>query len=281
MTDAKPDLFAAKDVPSALMRQTLLDRELVRPVSGRPIIRMLPWLHVVSIGGRSIMDRGRDAVLPVVEELRAAYAEKRMLITTGPGIRARHVFGVALDLGLPTGALAALASTEAEQNGHIIAALLAEDGVSYLPHTSVAHQLATHLSASPAAVSNGYPPFELFEFPPAVGKIPPHQTDTGTFLIADAYGAERTIYIKDVDGVHTRDPATAVDAERKAQLIPRIGAAELIASDLPTLPIDRLVLELMANAKHVKEIQIVNGLTPGNITKALDGEHVGTIVYAD
>jgi molybdenum storage protein len=280
MTDHKPDLFSAKDVPSALMRQTLLDRELVRPVSDRPIIRMLPWLHVVSIGGRSIMDRGREAVLPVVEELRAAYAEKRMLITTGPGIRARHVFGVALDLGLPTGALAALASTEAEQNGHIIAALLAEDGVSYLPHTSVAHQLATHLSASPAAVSNGYPPYELFEFPPEVGKIPPHQTDTGAFLISDAYGAARLVYIKDVDGVYTCDPATAQDAGREAEFIAQISASELIARNLPTLPIDRLVLELMANAKHVKEIQIVNGLTPGNITKALDGEHVGTIITA-
>ncbi len=281
MTDAKPDIFAAKDVPSALMRQTLLDRELVMPVTDRAIIRMLPWLHVVSIGGRSIMDRGRDAVLPVVEELRAAYADKRLLITTGPGIRARHVFGVALDLGLPTGALAALASTEAEQNGHIIAALLAEDGVSYLPHTSVGHQLATHLSASPAAVSNGYPPFELFEFPPEVGKIPPHQTDTGAFLISDAYGAARTVYVKDVDGVYTSDPATAADSEREAEFIPRISAAELIAKELPTLPIDRLVLELMANAKHVREIQIVNGLTPGNITKALDGEHVGTIISAD
>lgn len=281
MTDSKPDIFAAKDVPSALARQTLLDRELVRPVTDRPIIRMLPWLHVVSIGGRSIMDRGRDAVLPVVEELRAAYAEKRMLITTGPGIRARHVFGVALDLGLPTGALAALASTEAEQNGHIIAALLAEDGVSYLPHASVGHQLATHLSASPAAVSNGYPPYELFEHPPAVGKIPPHQTDTGAFLIADAYGAARLVYVKDVDGVYTADPATAADAEREAQFIPRISAADLIARDLRTLPIDRLVLELMSNAKHVKEIQIVNGLTPGNVTKALDGEHVGTIISAD
>jgi molybdenum storage protein len=278
MTDHKSDLFSAKDVPSALMRQTLLDRELVRPVSDRPIIRMLPWLHVASIGGRSIMDRGREAVLPVVEELRAAYAEKRMLITTGPGIRARHVFGVALDLGLPTGALAALASTEAEQNGHIIAALLAEDGVSYLPHTSVAHQLATHLSASPAAVSNGYPPYELFEFPPEVGKIPPHQTDTGAFLISDAYGAARLVYIKDVDGVYTCDPATA--AEGEAEFIASISASELIAKNLPTLPIDRLVLELMANAKHVKEIQIVNGLTPGNITKALDGEHVGTIITA-
>jgi molybdenum storage protein len=37
----------------------------------------------------------------------------------------------------------------------------------------------------------------------------------------------------------------------------------------------------MANAKHQKEIQIVNGLTSGNVTKALNGEHVGTIIYAD
>jgi len=64
MTDTLSDStssFAAKDVPSALMRQTLLDRELVRPLD-RPVIPLLPWLSVVVIGGRSIMDRGRDAV---------------------------------------------------------------------------------------------------------------------------------------------------------------------------------------------------------------------------
>jgi molybdenum storage protein len=278
MTDSDPR-FASKDVPSALMRQTLLDRDLVKPATDHAPVRLLPWLHVVTIGGRSIMDRGREAVVPVVDELRAALADYKLLIATGPGVRARHVMGVALDLGLPTGALASLASTEAEQNGHIVAALLAEDGVSYLPHTSVSLQLAAHLAASPAAVSNGFPPYELFEFPPAVGKIPPHRTDSGTFLIADAYGAARAIYVKDVDGIFTADPATA--AEGEAELIPRVEAGELLAMDLPTLPIDRLVLELMANAKHQKEIQIVNGLVPGNITKALAGEHVGTIVYAD
>jgi molybdenum storage protein len=271
--------FAAKDVPSALMRQTLVDRDLVKPVATHPTVRLLPWLHVVAIGGRSIIDRGREALEPVVSELRAALDEYKMLIATGPGIRARHVFGIALDLGLPTGALASLASTEAEQNGHIVAALLAEDGVSYLPHTSVSLQLAAHLAASPAVVSNGFPPYELFEFPPAVGKIPPHRTDSGAFLIADAYGAARVVFVKDVDGVFTADPETA--AEGEAELIPRVGAGELLAMDLPTLPIDRIVLELMANAKHQKEIQIVNGLVPGNITKALAGEHVGTIVHAD
>jgi molybdenum storage protein len=278
MNDAE-SAFASKDVPSPLMRQTLLDRELVRPATDRPPIRLLPWLHVVTLGGRSIMDRGRDTIEPLVGELREVFADRKLLIATGGGIRARHVIGVALDLGLPTGALAALASTEAEQNGHIVAALLAEDGVSYLPHATVGHQLAVHLAASPAAVSNGFPPYEMFEFPPAVGKIPPHRTDAGAFLIADAYGAARVIFAKDVDGVYTCDPATAGEGE--AELIERVGAAELLEMNLPSLPIDRIVLELMANAKHQKEIQIVNGLTSGNVTKALNGEHVGTIIYAD
>ena len=201
-----------------------------------------------------------------------------MLIATGPGIRARHVFGSALDLGLPTGALAALASTEAEQNGHIIAALLAEDGVSYLPHTSVARQLAGHLTATRAVVSNGYPPYEMSEFPPPVGKIPPHQTDTGAFLIADAYGAARTglrqgrrWHLQRRSG-DCRGRRRRADPPRQRDGADRDGARDL--------PIDRLLLDLMANAKHVKEIQIVNGLTPGNITKALAGEHVGTIVHA-
>lgn len=267
--------FATKDVPSALVRQTLLDRELVRPID-RPIVRLLPWLNVVSIGGRSIVDRGLAAVGPVVDELRAALAEHRMLILTGPGIRARHVLGVGLDLGLPTGVLAGLMATEAEQNGHLIAALLAEDGVSYLPRGTVAHQLATHLSASRAVVSNGFPPYGLYEFPPAVGKIPQHRADAGAFLLADAFGAGRTIYVKDVDGVLAGDP-TAAGSER----IPEIGAAELLALGLPTLPIDALVLELMASAKNVRQIQVVNGLTPGNIAKALAGAHVGTIIHAD
>ena len=47
-----------KHVASPLARQTLLDNNLTRPVAGGPSIRILPWLQVVKIGGRSIMDRG-------------------------------------------------------------------------------------------------------------------------------------------------------------------------------------------------------------------------------
>jgi molybdenum storage protein len=259
------------------MRQTLLDRDLVRPVEARPVIRLLPWLDVVVIGGRSIMDRGRDAILPVVDELRAAFDDHKLLILTGAGVRARHVLGVGLDLGLPTGALAGLAATEAEQNGHLLAALLAEHGVSYLPHHTVGHQLAAHLAASPAAVSNGYPPFGVFELPPTAGRIPPHRTDAGAFLIADAYGARRTIYVKDVDGVFTADPHGADHAG--SELRDKVSASELLRAGT-SLPIDRVVLELMGHAKHVTEIQIVNGLAPGALTRALRGEPVGTVVHA-
>ncbi|MGH3912189.1 MAG: molybdenum storage protein subunit alpha [Pseudonocardiaceae bacterium] len=270
--------FAVKDVPSALMRQTLLDRELVRPID-RPVIRLMPWLNVVVIGGRSIIDHGLETVGPVVEELHEALSEYRLLILTGAGIRARHILGVGLDLGLPTGVLAGLVATEAEQNGHLLAALLAADGASYLQHTTAAHQLAVHLAASRAVVSNGYPPYGLYEFPPETGKIPPHRTDTGAFLLADAYGAARTVYVKDVDGVFTSDPNTT--GGKRPELIPRIGAGELLAMNLDTLPVDILLLELMTRAKNVKEIQIVNGRTPGNITKALQGEHVGTIIHTN
>jgi len=259
------------------MRQTLLDRDLVLPVTDRPVIKLLPWLNVVKIGGHSIMDRGREAILPVVEELVEAFGTHKLLITTGAGIRGRHVYSVGLDLGLPTGALAALASTDAEKNGHVLAALLAEHGVVYLPHASVGHHLPVFLSAAPAVVANGYPPYHLYEFPPDVGRIPPHRTDAGSFLLADAYGAARLIYVDDVDGVYTADPAEHPDAE----LIGRIGAKELMARNLSTLPIDRIVLKLMGSAKHRKEIQIVNGLKRGNIGKALAGERVGTIIHAD
>jgi molybdenum storage protein len=34
----------------------------------------------------------------------------------------------------------------------------------------------------------------------------------------------------------------------------------------------------MQRAKLAKKVQIVNGLVPGNLTKALAGERVGTVI---
>ena len=267
----------AKHVPSLLARQTLLDRDLTRPVTDRPPIRLLPWLNVVKIGGRSIMDRGREAILPLVDELRRALPEHRMLILTGAGIRARHVYSVGLDLGLPTGALAGLAAKEAGQNGHLLAALLANEGVSYVEHPTIANQLAIHLAASRAVVGSAFPPYHHHEFPPAIGRIPQHRADTGAFLIADEVGARRLTLVEDVDGLYTADPNDPRGAT--PEFIAETSASDLATSPA-TLPVDRILLEVMTAAKHLEQIQIVNGLVPGNVIRALRGEHVGTIIHS-
>ena len=274
MTDANSQ---AKHLPSSLMRQTLLDADLVRPATDRPPIRLLPWLNVVKIGGRSIMDRGRQAILGVADDLRRALPEHRLLILTGAGIRARHVYSVGLDLGLPTGVLAELAATEAGQNGAILAALLANEGVSHLSQGTVDHRLAIHLAASRAAVGNAIGPFHHHEFPPSAGRIPPHRADSSAFLYADAVGAERLTLVEDVDGLYTVDPHDPGDAI--PEFIPEISVADLVAMNLPTLPFDQMLLEVMTTAKHLDKIQIVNGLIPGNVIRALRGEHVGTILH--
>src|SRR6516164_4755010 len=262
-----------KHVTSPLARQTLLDNKLTRPVAGGRPIRILPWLQVVKIGGRSIMDRGAEAILPIVEELRRLLPEHRMLILTGAGIRARHLYGVGLDLGLPVGSLAPLAANEAGQNGHILAFLLAPEGVSYIEHPTIANQLSIHLSAARAVVGSAFPPYHHHEFP--ISRIPPHRADAGAFLIADALGAAGLTIVEDVDGVYDSDP-NGPDA-KTAELIREINAADL-ANSAGSLPFDRVLLELMATARHIERVQLVNGRVPGRLTAALRGEHVGTII---
>src|SRR6516164_8322810 len=263
-----------KHVTSPLARQTLLDGDLTRPVAGGRPIRLLPWVQVVKIGGRSIMDRGHEAILPLVDELRTLLPEHRLLILTGAGVRARHVYSVGLDLGLPVGSLAPLAASEAGQNGHILASLLAPEGVSYIEHPTIANQLAIHLSAARAVVGSAFPPYHHHEFP--ASRIPLHRADAGAFLLADALGAARLTIVEDVDGVYTADPKGP--GGKQATLLRETSAADLAKIE-GTLPLDRAAIEVMATARHIKQVQVVNGLVAGRLTAALRGEHAGTIIH--
>lgn len=262
-----------KHVPSPLARQTLLDGSLTRPVADVRPRAILPWLQVVKIGGRAIMDRGAEAILPMVEEIRKLLPEHRLLILTGAGIRARHVYSVGLDLGLPVGSLAPLAASEAGQNGHILASLLAPEGVSYVEHPTIASQLAIHITAARAVVGSAFPPYHHHEFPNS--RLPTHRADTGAFLVADALGAAGLTIVEDVDGVYTADPKGPEGAN--AQLIRESHYSEL-AQQAATLPLDPALLEVMANARHLQQVQVINGLVPGRLTAALRGEHVGTLI---
>jgi molybdenum storage protein len=269
------DPSGAQHVISRLMRESLMDKALIAGTEA-PVRRILPNLNVIQIGGLSIMDRGHTAVLPVLDEIVANQGQHAQVVGVGPGVRARHILSVGLDLGLPTGALATLAAKSSAQNAYMVSCLLANHGFVYLEAPFIVQLLPAMLAAARGAVFNGIPPYDLWEHPPAVGKIPPHGSDAGSYLVGEVFGARSVILLKDVDGVHESDPKT----NPGAKLIPEIGAADLMRMGLSTLPIEPVVLDLLARAKLAKSIRIVNGLVPGNLTRALAGEPVGTLIHA-
>jgi molybdenum storage protein len=265
----------AQHVVSRLMRESLMDKQVIAATE-TPVRAILPKLNVIQIGGMSIMDRGSGAVLPLLDEIVANQDRHMQVVGIGPGVRARHILAVGLDLGLPTGALATLSAKASAQNAYMVSCLLANQGFVYLEAPFIVQLLPAMLAAARGAVFNGIPPYDLWEHPPAVGKIPPHGSDAGSYLIGEVFGARSIILLKDVDGVYTADPKTNPDA----QFIAEITASELRARNLPTLPIEPVVLELLARGKLARSVRIVNGLVPGNLTRALNGEAVGTIIRA-
>jgi len=262
-------------VVSRLMRESLMDKQLIAGTEA-PVRAILPHLNVIQIGGLSIMDRGHTAVLPVLDEIVANQQQYTQVIGVGPGVRARHILSVGLDLGLPTGALATLAAKSSAQNAYMVSCLLASHGFVYLEAPFIVQLLPAMLAAARGAVFNGIPPYDLWEHPPELGKIPPHGSDAGAYLVGEVFGARAIILLKDVDGVFTADPKT----DPTATLIPEIGAAELLRMQLPTLPIEPAVLALLTRAKLAKSIRLVNGLVPGNLSRALAGENIGTLIHA-
>ncbi len=264
----------AQHVQSPLMRESLIDKTVLARTES-PVTAILPELNVIQIGGRSIMDRGRSALLPLLEEVVQNQPNYRMVIGTGSGVRSRHILSVGLDLGLPTGALAALTAKDSAQNAYIVSCLLGKHGFVYLEAPFLVQLLPAILVAARGAVFNGIPPYALWEHPPALGKLPPHGSDAGSYLVGEVFGARKVILLKDVDGVYEEDPAR----NPGAAFIPEISVTELKKKNLRTLPIEPVVLDLMTRAKLVDRIHIVNGLVPGNLTRALAGEAVGTLIH--
>src|SRR5258708_38396126 len=101
---------------SLLMSRTLSDPALLSASADAPDYAILPDVSVLKIGGQSLMDRGRAAVYPIVEELVEAKLTHRMLIGTGAGTRARHAYAIAIELGLPTSVLTEVGCAVSVQN---------------------------------------------------------------------------------------------------------------------------------------------------------------------
>ena len=239
-------------------------------------VAMMPHVKVLKIGGQSVMDRGRTAVFPILDEIVAAKQKHQMLLCCGGGTRARHIYSVATDLEMPTGLLAALGGYVPRQNARMLQMLLAKHGGIFMMHDDF-EKLPLYFGMGCIPIMTGMPPFGYWEKPSENGRIPQHRTDAGVFLSAEVLGAKRAIFVKDEDGLYTDDPKKSPDATH----IPRISASELLARDLPDLIIERVVVEYLRRARSCTELQIVNGLKAGQVTRALEGEDVGTIIYKD
>jgi molybdenum storage protein len=262
-----------RTLDSALAGSTLTGPE--SPIDYRPIA-VMPDVKVVKIGGQSILDRGREALFPILDEIIAARREGiQVVVLAGGGTRARHIYSIASELEVPTGVIATLGKYIPMQNARMLQMLLAKHGGIYMLPDDF-EKLPLYLQMGCIPVMSGMPPFGYWEKREEGSRIPPHRTDAGVFLSAEFLGSRRAIFIKDEHGLYTDDPKKNPDAVH----IPRITAKELEGRGLPDLVVERVVVEYLQRARWCKELQICNGLVAGQVLAALRGEDVGTIISA-
>lgn len=263
-----------KEIANKLQGETLVRKGLMRERSGVEQVRMAPDLNVVKIGGHGVVDFGSEVVLPLIKEIGELSKTNEILLATGGGVRVRHIMDIGIDLGMPTGILAELSGTISKQNAIMVATLLAPYGGVHMSNEDLL-EVPMLLSMGQLPVMKGTPIFGLYETPSPVGPIPQHRTDTGAFLAAELLGAKSCILVKNVDGLYTKNPFENPDAE----LIPEIKASDLMEMDLEDMVLEEKVVELLQYTKNLDKVNIINGHVPGNLTKIINGEKIGTVIY--
>jgi molybdenum storage protein len=263
-------------IKSKLMGESLVSKSFVEGLETAPQMRLFPDVNILKIGGQSICDMGAKALPQIIQEIAENTKDHKMLITTGGGTRSRHIYTIGLELGMPTGVLAKFGDSISKQNALLVTMLLAPYGGVQISHEDIV-KLTSYFAQGCIPITHGMPPYDYFAIPPAKGRIPVHRTDVGTILLANLIGARSCIFIKDEKGLYTDDPKK----NPKARFIAKIGAKTLMEKDQDDLVVERPCLEILQNSEVLTGIQIVNGLEKGNITRALNGEKVGTIIFKE
>lgn len=270
-------------IDTPLMGESLVSKDFLKRTESKQYFRMQPDINVLKIGGQSIIDRGREAVLPILDVLIEAKEKYKIILMTGGGTRARHAYSIGVDLGMPTGVLSKLGDKVSWQNAEMLTVLLAKYGGVKIGHGDNLEQLTMFCRLGYLPITYGIPPYGYFEHPAEYGSIPPHRTDCGAFLLAENIGARSLIYLKDEKGLFDRDPKKVNENERgQIKFFDKISAQKLIEQDLDDLIIERPILTMLQRAKCLEELQIIDALHhPEHILAALDGKHVGTIIYKE
>jgi molybdenum storage protein len=260
-------------IESPLMRESLVDRKVIARTHSEHEFEVLPDVMLVGIGGQSIFDRGKQAILPVAEELADARGKVKMIVGVGGGTRVRHTISVALDLGLPTGGVAQLVGAMEEANAVLLNALLAKKR-SMVMQREHFWELPLYLENGMLPIVISIPPYHFWEPPSEGGPLPTHGPDFGLFILAEVLGMKKLVFVKDVDGLYDRDPKKHADAK----LIRKTTLDQLLADMPAELPIDRQLFDAWTTARHVERVQLVNGLKRGELLRALAGEDAGTMI---
>ena len=193
-------------IESPLMGESLVSKELLKRTEAKEYFRMHPDINVIKISGQSIMDRGGKALFPILEALIKVKDKHEILLMTGGGTRARHVYNIGVDLGMPTGVLSKLGDKVSWQNAEMLSVLLAKHGGVKIGHGDNLEQLTMFCRLGYIPITYGIPPYGFFEHPAEQGSIPPHRTDCGAFLLAENIGAKSLIFLKDEKGLFDKDP---------------------------------------------------------------------------
>lgn len=264
------------ELNSGLQGETLVRKGMKQRRPASEQIRIAPEINVVKIGGHGAIDYGREVMHPLCEEIGRLSKKHQLLVVTGGGGRVRHIMDIGMDLGMPTGVLAELSAKISEQNAIMVSILLSKYNGTRI-HTGDLLELPMLLKLGILPVTHGTPPYGLYEHPARTSMIPPHRTDTGAFLIAEVLGAKSCIIGKNVDGLYMEDPRKNPDAE----LIREITAPELIRMQLDDMVLEPMVIDLLRDAVHIREVRIINCHKRGNIEKAIAGKNPGTIIRAE
>ena len=229
-----------------------MDRDVLRKTESQPVLQLLPDVNVIKIGGQSILDRGRTALLPLVEELGQTLARHKMIVSVGEGTRARprlryrHRPRPADRRPVDHGRRALT-----NQNALILTSIMMKYGAVRVPEDHF-DMFPMFLNSHCPIVISGMAPYRWWEQPPEIGHVPTHRSDAGTFLTAEAFGCRSVLFVKDVDGLYAEDPKKNPNAE----FIPRISVGELIERGFSDLPLEPTVIEMLRSARVIKQVQL-------------------------
>jgi molybdenum storage protein len=253
-------------IESRLMRESLQDRRVVAGTDSERDVHIFPDAALIGIGGQSIFDRGKDAILPLVDEIAAIKRDlgKKMVLAVGGGTRVRHTLSVGARPG-PAGRRHRAADRR-------------DGGAERDPPQHAAGQArldadaARSLLGSAAVLLVGHPADrDLDPAVPLLGAAARRGRAAAARLGLRPVPARRGA----VDGpAHLRQGRgrplrQGPGATPTRSHIPRITLAELLANPPPTNILDAELFRAWATAKNITRVQIVNGLKPGMLTAAL------------